>query len=158
MGGTDEPENLVELTPAEHAEAHRLLYEQFGDERDKLAYQGLLGMIDKEDIIRQLQFLGGKKGGQTVKEKWNNEELNETHWSSTNFALNPDHQRKAIEARKQPASRKKHKQTLKEKFANGYKTHNSGKRMINNGTTHRYIGQNEPIEPGWKLGGLTYKV
>lgn len=29
-GGSDHPDNLVELTVQEHAEAHRLLYEQYG--------------------------------------------------------------------------------------------------------------------------------
>lgn len=55
MGGTDDPSNLIELTIEEHAEAHRLLYEQHGRWQDKLAWQGLSGMIDQSEIIRQKQ-------------------------------------------------------------------------------------------------------
>ena len=55
MGGTDDPSNLIELTIEEHAEAHRLLYEEYGRWQDKLAWQGLSGMIDQSEIIRQKQ-------------------------------------------------------------------------------------------------------
>lgn len=47
-GGTDDPSNLVELTPAEHAEAHRLLYEQYGRWQDYVAWQGLAKLATKE--------------------------------------------------------------------------------------------------------------
>lgn len=45
-GGTDDSSNLVELTVEEHAEAHRVLYEQYGRWQDKLAWLGLAGIID----------------------------------------------------------------------------------------------------------------
>lgn len=45
-GGIDEPSNLVRLTIAEHAEAHKLLYEQHGRWQDYYAWQGLSGQID----------------------------------------------------------------------------------------------------------------
>jgi hypothetical protein len=54
MGGTDDPSNLVELTIEEHAEAHRLLYEQYGNWQDKVAWQGLLGLIGHEEIMREM--------------------------------------------------------------------------------------------------------
>lgn len=54
MGGTDEPANLVILTVEEHAEAHRILYEKHGLIQDKLAWQGLTGMISKQDLIKEL--------------------------------------------------------------------------------------------------------
>lgn len=54
MGGTDDPSNLIQLTVEEHAEAHRKLYEQYGHLEDKLAWQGLLGLIDSREIMRQL--------------------------------------------------------------------------------------------------------
>ena len=41
MGGTDEPSNLVELTVEQHAETHRLLYEQHGHWQDYSAWMGL---------------------------------------------------------------------------------------------------------------------
>ena len=52
LGGTDEPSNITEITIEEHAEAHRLLYEQHGNWQDYLAWQGLSGRMGKEEIIR----------------------------------------------------------------------------------------------------------
>lgn len=54
MGGTDDPSNLVYLTIEEHAEAHRKLWETYGKIEDKVAYMGLLNMIDREEIILSL--------------------------------------------------------------------------------------------------------
>ena len=62
-GGTDAPENLIELTLEEHAEAHRLLYEKHGRWQDWLAWQGLSGMLSKEEIIKEQLSRAGKKGG-----------------------------------------------------------------------------------------------
>jgi len=54
MGGTDDPSNLIELTVEEHAEAHRLLYEQFGRIEDKRAWMGLAKMITGAEIIKDI--------------------------------------------------------------------------------------------------------
>ena len=63
MGGTDDPTNLIELTVEEHAEAHRLLYEQHGHWQDYCAWQALSGRIGREEILRMKQGAGmrGKK-------------------------------------------------------------------------------------------------
>jgi len=61
-GGSDDLSNLIELTITEHAEAHKKLYEEYGKEEDRLAWLGLAGMIDKEEIIRQQCSLAAKKG------------------------------------------------------------------------------------------------
>ena len=53
-GGTDDPSNLIELTIEEHAEAHRRLYEEYGNWQDKVAWQGLLGLIPHEQIMREM--------------------------------------------------------------------------------------------------------
>lgn len=60
MGGSDDPDNLIELSVAEHAEAHRKLYEENGLLQDKLAWQGLLGLISTADIVHALQTEGMK--------------------------------------------------------------------------------------------------
>jgi hypothetical protein len=54
MGGTDDPSNLIRLTIEEHAAAHRKLYEEHGMIQDKLAWKGLSGMIEKQELIRIL--------------------------------------------------------------------------------------------------------
>ena len=60
MGGTDDPSNLIELTIEEHAEAHRLLYEQYGNWQDKVAWQGLLGLMSHEQIMEEMY--GARRG------------------------------------------------------------------------------------------------
>lgn len=63
MGGTDDPSNLVSLTPAEHAEAHRLLYEQHRHWQDYVAWQGLAKLDANFDAAKQSIIEGGRKGG-----------------------------------------------------------------------------------------------
>jgi len=60
LGGTDDPSNLVELTVEEHAEAHRLLYEQHGNWQDYCAWQALSGRIGQEEILRMKQGMANK--------------------------------------------------------------------------------------------------
>ena len=62
MGGTDDNSNLVELSVEEHAEAHRLLYEQHGRREDYLAWKGLAGLISKEELVKELLLFAAKKG------------------------------------------------------------------------------------------------
>lgn len=49
LGGTDEKSNLVELSVQDHAEAHRKLYEEYGNWQDFLAWQGLLKLLTTEE-------------------------------------------------------------------------------------------------------------
>lgn len=65
MGGNDEPENLIELTVVEHAEAHRILYEQHGLWQDYLAWKGLLKLMTTEEC-RLLAIRGGGKEGARI--------------------------------------------------------------------------------------------
>ena len=65
LGGTDDPTNLVELTVEEHAEAHRLLYEQHGNWQDYCAWQALSGRIGREEILRMKQGMANKGKART---------------------------------------------------------------------------------------------
>lgn len=77
MGGTDDPDNLVYLTVEEHALAHKKLYEEHGCWQDKLAWQGLSGLISKEEIMKQMyeqrcgegNYFYGKKHTEETKRK-----------------------------------------------------------------------------------------
>ena len=60
MGGSDNADNIVELTVEEHAEAHKKLYEQHGHWQDYCAWQALSGRIGQEEILRMKQ--GANKG------------------------------------------------------------------------------------------------
>lgn len=54
MGGSDDPDNLISLSVENHAQAHKELFEKYGKLEDKLAWQGLLGIIPKEKIVQEL--------------------------------------------------------------------------------------------------------
>jgi hypothetical protein len=69
-GGSDEPSNIIELSIEEHAEAHRLLYEQHGRLEDKWAWLGLSGQIGKDEILREIAMSQkGKKKPEGFGEK-----------------------------------------------------------------------------------------
>jgi hypothetical protein len=63
MGGTDDPDNLTRITIEEHAEAHRILYEEHGKKEDYIAWKGLEHSIDIAELIQEKCSIGGKKGG-----------------------------------------------------------------------------------------------
>jgi hypothetical protein len=60
MGGTDDPDNLIELSVEEHAEAHRVLWEKHGHWQDKVAWKGLAGLMTKEEIL--LEMYAARRG------------------------------------------------------------------------------------------------
>lgn len=59
MGGTDDPSNLIELTVEEHAEAHRLLWEQHNKKEDWLAWKMLTGQLNDKEYWHEKSKLGG---------------------------------------------------------------------------------------------------
>jgi len=82
-GGSDDPENIVYLTPEEHAEAHKKLYEETGNKYDFLAWKGLAGQIGKDEILKQIYSENGKKAAKKnfPKIPWNKGKKNlQTAW------------------------------------------------------------------------------
>ena len=55
MGGSDAADNLVKLSVADHAEAHRKLFEQYGHYQDEIAWKALSGQINGQEAIRAIQ-------------------------------------------------------------------------------------------------------
>lgn len=106
-GGTDHPDNLVELSVEDHAIAHKLLYEQYGRWEDKLAWEGLSNLKPKAEIVLECQRQAGRKG---------NEKLNPGKGvrTKTNWALDPSNQQAAVNASKSDQSIAKRKATMKE--------------------------------------------
>ena len=55
--------NVVEVSITCHAMFHFCEWQLYGHWEDKLAWRALSGMIKGEDIIKEAQHYGGKKGG-----------------------------------------------------------------------------------------------
>jgi hypothetical protein len=68
MGGSNEPENLVEVTVTQHAMFHFCNYQLWGNWEDRLAWRGLSGQITPDEIALEAMVLGGRKGGNKIKE------------------------------------------------------------------------------------------
>ncbi len=68
MGGPDTPENLVEVTVTQHAMFHFCNYQLWGNEEDRIAWRGISGLINVDEIKREAQLLGAKKAGQVTYE------------------------------------------------------------------------------------------
>jgi len=63
MGGTDDPSNLIELSVEEHAEAHKKLYEEYGNEYDRIAWLALSKQINLTEAQKLSHLHGVKLGG-----------------------------------------------------------------------------------------------
>jgi hypothetical protein len=83
MGGNDNPENIVELTIEEHANAHKKLYEEHGMWQDLLAWKGLSGLITHDECVFIAIREGAKKGAVNG---------NRTRWGpDIKFKTDPDY-------------------------------------------------------------------
>lgn len=74
MGGSDDSSNIIELTVEEHAQAHKDLFEKYGNWQDEIAWKALSGRIGREEIIREVQrktHLGKKKSAESVEKTSN---------------------------------------------------------------------------------------
>ncbi len=105
MGGPDDPSNLVELTVEEHGEAHRVLFEQHGNWQDYLAWQGLAGMIPRQELIRKIQSEAAKA---TLEKNGNPFSGIRT---SHNFAINEEFRKLMSERSATPEAIEKRKET-----------------------------------------------
>ena len=145
-GGTDNPSNLISLTPEEHAEAHRLLYEQYGRQEDYLAWRGLAGLVGKDEMIKEKMSLNSSRPGEL------NPFYGKTHSEETKRKISEKN--KGHSYNKGIPKTEEHKRNLskaKKALAQKYRfQHHDG--SIFEGTTvdlARYLGSNT-AEP-WKL-------
>lgn len=160
MGGSNHPSNLVELTVQEHAEAHRILYEKYGCIQDKLAWQGLAGIISNQDLIYTLlsETKKGDKnpqwgkpapnkgikrpgvGGRKKGTKWSEEERQ----AKEQMHKSDEHREKMSKVWNNVERNKKIGLAHKGKIGAA-----SGKRWYNNGVQETYSATSLD---GWQLG------
>ena len=119
-GGTDDPSNLVYLTITEHAEAHRLLYEQYNRQEDYLAWRGLAGLIGKDEIVKEKCSLNSSRPGDlnpfygkkhTEETKLKISEKNKGHSYNKGIPKSDEHKKKLSERRKTDSKKYNFKHT-----------------------------------------------
>ena len=167
MGGTNDLSNLVELTVEEHAEAHKLLWEQYKRYQDYYAWQGLAGLIGKEDILKGIMNQESMKNHLSKKSKefWNNLTEEEKTIKRNQFLevrkltngskgktwkLSEETKNK----QKKPKS-KEHSLNIKKAMIGtrtGQKNPSFGSIWINNNTDSKKIKNGDTIPTGWFLG------
>lgn len=74
MGGTDDSSNLIELTVEQHAEAHKKLWEEHGNEYDRIAWLSLTNQIDNAEarILAVIEWNKNRVVSDETKEKLSN--------------------------------------------------------------------------------------
>jgi len=122
MGGTDNPENIIELSIEDHAEAHRILFERYGHWEDYLAWQGLAGLISKEDLIKKIQSEAAK----ARLEKYGNPFSGIRTWG--NFSINEEFRKQVSSLANSPEAIAKKKKTMAERnHQQGFRNSQFGK-------------------------------
>lgn len=106
MGGSDDPSNLIELSVEEHAEAHRKLFEEHGHWQDYLAWQGLIGLLPKEELIKKIQSEAAKERIL----KFGNPFSGIRTWG--NFAINEEFHKNVVSLANSPEAIAKKKKTF----------------------------------------------
>jgi len=105
MGGTDNPDNIVELTIEEHAEAHRKLFEEHGRWEDEFAWKGLSGMLGSGKAVKQ-EFWK-QNGARTTGYKQSQYQKEQSRLANKGKKLTEEHKAKIVGwGRKQPDSQK----------------------------------------------------
>lgn len=99
MGGTDDPSNLIELTVEEHAAAHRKLWEEHGNEYDKIAWLSLTNQIDNAEarILAVIEWNKNRIISDETKEKMSE--------SMKKYYSDPKNRKKVSEATKKGMKR-----------------------------------------------------
>lgn len=144
MGGTDDPSNLVELTVEEHAEAHRLLYEEHGKQEDYLAWRSLSGLIGKEEYHYERSRLGGLNGKGRILTKEHKEKIAISQIGEKNSQYGKSPSKKTLNKRKKTFKKIRHSQ--------GKRNSQYGTCWITNGVDNKKIKKDDSFPNGWYRG------
>ena len=167
-GGSDDPENLVEVSITQHAMYHFCNYRLWGNVEDYVAWRGLSGQISESEFLMEKFSIFGKIGSDRLQEKLKNDpqlkqELEQKRIDSWNRnkekhieklrAIQP----RAVEASRTLEARKKHSKKLKEiKHQQGKRNSQYGTRWIHNLKLreNKKIDKNLDIPEGWNPGRI----
>lgn len=171
MGGTDDPSNLVLLTVEEHASAHKLLYEQYGREQDRIAWMALSKQVEKKETIKASLKLGRKQADKAMEEKYGPnfreiiskkgtdkgvQKYKELYLNDPAFRMRQqENQKKGVSAALTTESREKRLETFRKiGHQQGEKNSNFGKMWIHNNDLQlsKMLSKKDPIPAGWAKG------
>jgi len=169
MGGTDDKENLVEVTIAQHTMFHYCNYQLWNNMEDYVAWRGLSGQISEAEFIVEKQKIFGKIGNDRLQEKLKNnpqleKEIRQKQIKSWNKNKEKNiekikiYQPLAVEAARTPEARRKQKEKLKEiNHQQGESNSQYGKMWITNGTKEGTcrINKAESIPEGFRKGRIS---
>lgn len=167
-GGSDEPENLVELTVTQHAMYHFCNYQLWGNVEDYVAWRGLSGQIEMAEFLIEKQRIFGKQGSAILREKLKNDlefkEKATKNWSESwnknrekNIEKNRSNLIKAVEVARSPEANKKRIETLKAiNHQQGSTNSQYGTMWIHNMNLkqNKKISNTDPIPEGWVSGRI----
>lgn len=167
MGGSNDPENLIELTVVQHSMWHFCNYKLWGNWEDYLAYKAIAGHINKEEINRFKLEKALEKGRQVISEKRKSKEFRDKMKKELKSRYkNPGYREKmaehcrkiqhlAVNASKSPEAREKRKETLRNiNHQVGEKNSNYGNRWIHSleFRVSKRIRKTDALPEGWAEG------
>lgn len=167
-GGTDDPENLVEVSVTQHAMYHYCNYQLWANVEDYVDWRGLSGQISEQEFLAEKLRLFGTKGAKALKKRIESDPKMAEEASrkrSLSWQRNKEKNLKqirinqplAVEAARSPEARKKKMESLKQiKHQQGEKNSQYGKRWIHNKQlkTSKRIGNIDPLPKDWEEGRI----
>ena len=89
MGGTDAPSNLIRCTVADHAEFHRVLWEEHQQGWDRIAWLSLSGQVTMSEAKRLVQQEAFRRAGDIARANRNSNGTSIGDWCrKTGFTKN----------------------------------------------------------------------
>ena len=129
MGGKYTPDNVVLLTVEEHAEAHKVLYQKYSNEYDRIAWLGLAKQIGTEQAYRlahaeNYKRLRGRKLSAETRLKLSQKVFERSQFQSNNmlgnqYRLGKKHSPETILKFRKPKS-EEHKEKIRQSVINHY--------------------------------------
>ena len=100
MGGTNDPNNIIELSVEEHAKAHFELYQKHGKQEDYLAWKSLTKQIGHEQIFAETSCIGGLKNKGKSKTEDHKSKISDSNTGNKSHLKKGDAQKKKLKLSK----------------------------------------------------------
>jgi len=164
-GGSDHPDNLVEVTVTQHAMFHYCNWVLWGNVYDKIAWRTLCGQMSFAEAELEAMRIGGRNSAAALKEKFRDESFR-LEWSNMMKQAwkNPQYREKALAnllSFQAEASLKGNSGEAQQKRLESYRRiqHQQGETnsqygtmWITNGSENRKVKKTDPMPEGYYPG------